>query len=98
MEFEPVSHGFPLSLVLIGFSMFLDRFLWFSLGFHVFFHVFVSFSMVFLWFVCVSYGYCLVSAGSPALKGEDAYWVAWRCADGRDVQRWYHLPTMERQG
>ena len=24
-----------------------------------------------------------------------SYWVAWRCADGSDVQRWYNLPPME---
>ena len=28
-------------------------------------------------------------------QDEDAYWVAWRCADGSDVQRWYHLPALE---
>ena len=28
-------------------------------------------------------------------QDEDAFWVAWRCADGEDVQRWYHLPNLE---
>eukprot|EP00439_Symbiodinium_sp_Y106_P071531 s383_g12.t2 len=35
--------------------------------------------------------------GKPAEDGIEAhaYWVAWRCADGSDVQRWYHLPPLE---
>ncbi|CAE7948000.1 unnamed protein product [Symbiodinium sp. KB8] len=35
--------------------------------------------------------------GKPAEDGIEAhaYWVAWRCADGSDVQRWYNLPPLE---
>ncbi|CAJ1389465.1 unnamed protein product [Effrenium voratum] len=35
--------------------------------------------------------------GRPAEGAEDAFWVAWRCSDGSDVQRWYHLPSLERR-
>lgn len=32
--------------------------------------------------------------GRPAAGVRWAYWVAWRCADGSDVDRWYHLPPL----
>ncbi|CAE8595569.1 unnamed protein product [Polarella glacialis] len=37
----------------------------------------------------------LTKRGRRAAGPEDhAYWVAWRCADGKDVDRWYHLPPL----
>lgn len=36
--------------------------------------------------------------GRPADVGElGSYWVAWRCSDGQDVDRWYHLPSLEER-
>ncbi|CAK0795138.1 unnamed protein product, partial [Prorocentrum cordatum] len=33
--------------------------------------------------------------GRPVGGGDPhAYWVAWRCDDGGDVDRWYHLPPL----
>mmetsp|Transcript_98324 Transcript_98324/g.316986 ORF Transcript_98324/g.316986 Transcript_98324/m.316986 type:complete len:195 (-) Transcript_98324:8-592(-) len=36
--------------------------------------------------------------GRPAEGAEPGgYWVAWRCADGQDVDRWYHLPPLQER-